>query len=104
VHAVAVSCSFVGIQNKLQAKLTPLLEDLDYNVGYPDPQVLARNREILLRTVLRKQQFAYGSVNRSGSEELDLQDYPSVYKFFTSLSGRWESDTISFWTAGRDIS
>jgi hypothetical protein len=76
--------------------------DFDFNIGDPDPEYLENNRRILLRTILRKEQYSNGSVNRDAI--IKLEDYPSVWKFFNAFNGDWNSRRIQFWTAGRNIS
>ena len=57
VHAVYVTCSHVGNQNRMQKSLWDKLNgpDFDFTVGVPDQAILDRNWAILKRTLLRRQ-------------------------------------------------
>lgn len=60
VHAVAVTCSHVTNQSKLQQALWRLIDDVDYNIGFPQEAWKEYNMSVLRRTLLRREVFVSG--------------------------------------------
>ena len=60
VHAVAVTCSHVVNQTKIQNALWELIEDVDYNIGFPPAAWADHSMCVLRRTLLRREIFVSG--------------------------------------------
>ena len=103
VHAVCMTCGHVTNQNRLQGKLMELLQELDYNIGDPDPISLKHNKSVLVHTILRGDAYGKGSIHNIDIDKVDLTEFPAVQKFYEICNGDWRRGRVSFFTAGRDI-
>ena len=88
VHAVFMTCSHPGNQNRIQKALWDRLntdEFFDYTVGVPDPEVQKRNWLIVKRTLLRRQYY----VAKDALTSVDNTKVQRAKRLQTVWNGDW---------------
>lgn len=96
VHAVHVTCTQTGHQNRLQAALKTLLhsDSIAFYVGPPMEEWVARNRSIAERTLLRRHRFVAVGMQ----DETKLTE--AVDKFLGFWNGDWTNHRPSHFCQG----
>ena len=88
VHAVFMTCSHPGNQNRIQKALWDRLntdEFFDYTVGVPDPEIQKRNWLIVKRTLLRRQYY----VAKDALTSVDNTKVQRAKRLQTVWNGDW---------------
>eukprot|EP00969_Alexandrium_andersonii_P275030 12155370-Alexandrium_andersonii.AAC.1 len=103
LHAVAVTCKNVGLQNRMQTALKEVLrEELHYVIGFADPAWRDHNASVLLHTVFRKESQALGSLPDFGVAE--VSDFPVAVRCLTICKGDWSRPRAAHYTNGDSMS
>ena len=97
VYAACFTCSAVSHQSRMQESLWSVLGEMDFHVGYPNPEWRKHSAEAIRHTVLRREQFLGGRIHDDGP--VSLRQFPHVVKFLTSWNGDWTQRRVAFWTA-----
>ena len=96
LHAVHMTCTNTGHQNRIQQALLSVLhsDELDYRVGTPLDMWTARNRQVAKRTLLQRFEFVADGMRDEDSFAT------SVDKCLLFWNGDWTQGRPSHYCSG----